>query len=133
MKAGDLDRQIELHFPVYDLGTDEFNATRYKLRGEEVWRKYTAAQYTPVSDRERMASAERAAEITARFRVRWTQGLRTLSPTWSITFEGCSFNIIGVKEIGRRQWLEITACARAEPVARGSEISIGPSQILRST
>jgi hypothetical protein len=37
-----------------------------------------------------------------------------LSPKDRLTFDGRVFNIIGVKEIGRREGLEISASARAD-------------------
>lgn len=110
MKAGDLDRLITLQHRGEQTGTDAFNAPLY---GAPVSLTVYAA-FMPVSDRERMASAEVQAEITARFRTHWTPSLATLSPTWWLTFEGRAYDILGVKEIGRREGLEITACARAE-------------------
>lgn len=36
------------------------------------------------------------------------------SPLWWLTFDGRTFDIVGIKEIGRREGIEITAAARAE-------------------
>jgi SPP1 family predicted phage head-tail adaptor len=72
------------------------------------------AQKKDVSDRERFAAAETGAVITTRFTVRWSQQTADVSPKDRIVSDGRSYDIHGIKEIGRRRFLEITAAARAE-------------------
>ncbi|MFN3584839.1 phage head closure protein [Phenylobacterium sp.] len=108
MRGGELDRRVTLLY-----ATTEPNGL-----GEEVetWRTLATvwASYSPTSDGERVRAAEVAAVIEARFRIRWSRSLTALTPKNRLRFEGREFNIIGVKEIGRREGLEISAAARAE-------------------
>ena len=54
------------------------------------------------------------AEVTTRFRIRWASTFADLDPQASVTFDGRSYNVVAVKEIGRREGLELTANARAD-------------------
>jgi len=74
--------------------------------GDTVW-----SSYQPVSDGERFRAGEVGATITARFQILWRGDV---DPTWRVRFEGREFDVIGAKEIGRREGLEISAAARAE-------------------
>ncbi len=67
-----------------------------------------------VRDSERIASQEVGAEITTRFRIEWYLSLEDLNPKDRIIFEDKIYNISAVKEIGRKQGMEITASARAD-------------------
>jgi SPP1 family predicted phage head-tail adaptor len=111
LAAGSLDRRITLRSSDRPIsGRDEFNAPIYgPSPSTTVW-----AEFKPVSDREKMAASELVADLSARFRIRWSSQVAAISPTWWVEFGGRSFNIVGVKEIGRRVGLEITASARAE-------------------
>ena len=109
MQAGKLDRKIELQ---------RFTATTDPDSGEQVkaWAflAYASASKMDVSDRERVASSEVAAEIGTRFQVRWTSTLADINPKDRLVFEGSTYQIVAVKEIGRRVGLEISAIARAD-------------------
>jgi len=72
------------------------------------------AQFMPVSDAEKWKNDEVSAEMTARFRIRFSSTTSTLNPKDRLIFDGLEHDIHGVKEIGRRDFLEITASARAE-------------------
>lgn len=72
------------------------------------------AERADVSDGERFSSAELAAQISTRFRIRYAATWANLSPRDRLTCEGRTFNIVGVKQIDRRRGLEISAIARAE-------------------
>lgn len=111
MKAGELDRRVTLQARA--LTKNAFN------EDVESWPDFATvwASYQPVRDAERFRAAEVAASITARFQIRWATALRGLDPTWRLTFDGRSFDIVAVKEIGRREGLEISATARAERAA----------------
>lgn len=109
MQAGKLDRRIELQ---------RFTATTDPDSGEQVkaWGTLTlaSASKADVSDRERVASAEVAAQIGTRFQIRWTSTVADLNPKDRLTFEGRTYQIVAVKEIGRRVGLEISAIARSD-------------------
>lgn len=111
MDGGDLDRRITLRSAERPIvGRDAFNAPIYgEAPAIKVW-----ASYTPVSDRERFAASEVAANLSARFVIRWSPQVSGVSPTWWLEFDGRTFDILGVKEVDRRVGLEITAAARAE-------------------
>lgn len=111
INSGDLDRRITLR-TVTEADTDAAGNPIPGTGGEVSLARW--AQYTPVSDRERLAAKEVAAEYSARFVIRWSQSVRAINPTWWLTFEGRDYDIAGVKEIGRREGLEITASARTE-------------------
>lgn len=105
LRAGELDRRIVVQRAAH--ATDSF--------GHEVatWRDMATvpAKVTPVSDSERLRAQEIAASLTHRFVIRWGFGVTVED---RIAYEGRTFEISGVKEIGRRVGQEITAAARGE-------------------
>lgn len=109
LTSGQRDRRITL-IRQNATGTDEFgNPTYGAPETFTFW-----AGYMPVSDGERVASAEVMANLTARFSILWSAAVATLDPTWTLLFEGSVFDILGVKEIGRRRGFEISAAVRGE-------------------
>lgn len=72
------------------------------------------AEMMPLSDSERLKAAEISAEISVRFRLAWKSSLSTVNPKDRLTFDGRTFDIWGVKEIGFREGIEISANARAD-------------------
>ena len=83
----------------------------------ETWANHgpvTPAEKRDVSDAERMRANEIQAHITTRFRVRWSAFTAGLTPKDRLICEGLVYDISGIKEIGRREFLEITAGARAD-------------------
>lgn len=72
------------------------------------------AEVVPLSDGERIKAAEVSAEITTRFRMTWKSSLSTVNAKDRLTFDSKTWDIWGVKEIGFRQGIEITAAARAD-------------------
>jgi head-tail adaptor len=54
------------------------------------------------------------ANITTRFVVRYSAFSAGITPVDRLTCEGQEFDIVGIKQIGRRDFLEITAAARAD-------------------
>ena len=106
--AGDLDRRVQ--FQRASLSDDGFGSVEvFADHGSALW-----AKKTDVSDAERWRSAEVSAGITSRFVVRSSNFTRDLTPKDRMTCEGVSYDISGIKEIARRQWIEITASARAD-------------------
>lgn len=72
------------------------------------------AAKTDLSDVERSRAAEIGAVIDTRFQIRWSAQWSDLNPTDRLVYAGLTYNIAGVREIGRRQGIEISAKARAE-------------------
>lgn len=73
-----------------------------------------SASYEPLSDGERFRAGETAATASARFVIRHSAAVADLNPRDRLTFEGSAWEIVRVKEIGRRQGLEISATVRAD-------------------
>lgn len=72
------------------------------------------AHVAPVSDGERWRAGETLAAKLCRFTIRWSQAVAVLDPRDQIEYDGRTWDIQGVKEMARREMLEITAAARAE-------------------
>lgn len=105
MEAGKLDRTITIERPFVTLDGFGGQVTTWSPIAT-AW-----AAVMPVSDGERWRAGEVAAHITHRFQVRWGLGVEV---TDRIVYEGRTYEIAAVKEIGRREGQEITASARAE-------------------
>lgn len=108
MRAGSLDRRITL---------ERFTSTRDDYNEEvRTWTTLAsrAASYEPLSDGERFRAGETAATASARFVIRHSTAVADLSPLDRLVFEGVTYEIVRVKEIGRREGIEITANARAD-------------------
>lgn len=111
MQAGKLDRRIRLERATES--RDAFNnAIKDWSTLATVW-----ASKQDVRDSERLAAQEVGAEITTRFQIRWSSEVADISPLDRLVYEGKTYDIAAVKEIGRREGLEVTAAARAEPAA----------------
>lgn len=67
-----------------------------------------------VSDGERLQAGELTADRVTRFQIRYDSAWSDLSPVDRLSFESRTYEIQAVKEIGRREGIEITAAARAE-------------------
>lgn len=108
LAAGDLDRRITLQ--ARSTEKSKFNeAVEVWSDVAEVW-----ASFEPLTDGEQRRSMEAGATMNVRFRIRWAPEWRDLNPTWRVRFEGLLFDIVGVKEIGRRQGWEISGLARTD-------------------
>jgi SPP1 family predicted phage head-tail adaptor len=108
MEAGKLDRRVQFRrFTLIDDGFAQVES--WVDHGSAVW-----AERRLVSDREQVAAAQVAARITARFVVRWSNLTGAITPKDRLICEGREYDITGVKEIGRREGVEITAAARAD-------------------
>jgi SPP1 family predicted phage head-tail adaptor len=108
MRAGDLDRRIVLQRAA--VAPNDFNepvATWSDLI--TVW----AAVYQ-LTDVEQFRAQEIGAEVTTRFTISYSSEVADLGSTDRVAFDGREYNITGVRELGRREWLEIRAVARAE-------------------
>ncbi len=67
-----------------------------------------------VSDSERVAAAEVSATITTRFVLLWSPAYADLNPKDRLICDGRTYDIWGVKYLGRNDGLEVTAAARAD-------------------
>ena len=108
MKAGRLDRRIALQ---------RKTATQNDY-GEEVvtWSTLATvwAEMLPGAGRESFTAQQFAGFINATFRVRWSTVSAGLTDIDRISFDGRVFNITEVREIGRREGLELVAYTRGE-------------------
>lgn len=108
MDAGRLDRRIVIQRAT--TAADSFNEpVQTWATLATVW-----AMAKPVSDGERQRAGETLADKQYRFTVRWSYDVSDVDPRDRVVFDGRTFDIIGAKEIGRREFIEITATARAE-------------------
>lgn len=108
LAAGKLDRRISIVRDV-ETGRDAFNKPIIAEQSITVW-----ASKEDIRDGERWAAQQVSAEVTTRFRIRYSSQVADLDPRARIVFDGRVYAINAVKEIGRREGLEITAAARAE-------------------
>lgn len=110
LEAGRLDRRVT----ILRAGAGTLDTFGEMVPGEatetETW-----ASVRPAPGTERFASAENAATATMRFVFRWREDLVRVTDT--LLFDGRTYNIASVTEIGRREGLEVLATARAEAIA----------------
>lgn len=106
--AGKLDRRV----------TIQRAATVTNALGEAVptWADLATvwAAKQEIRDSERFDAQQLAAEISMRFRIRYSPKVADVSPKDRLIFEARTYDIAAVKEIGRREGLELTARARAD-------------------
>jgi SPP1 family predicted phage head-tail adaptor len=72
------------------------------------------AQRTDISDGERSRASGVTATATTRFQVRYSASTARLTVTNRVREGGQEFDIVGIKELGRRVGFEITAARRAD-------------------
>ena len=106
--AGALDRRVQFRrATLSDNGLEQVEV--WADYGAEVW-----ASRSDISDGERWRAGEVQAHVTTRFQVRSSAFTRAITAKDRLTCEGREFDISGIKQIGRRDRLEITAAARAD-------------------
>lgn len=113
LSAGALDRTVKLLQPVSTTNSANEDVIAYTLAAT------VRASKADVSDAERVRAQQVGAMITTRFQIRWSPDVYAVDPTWRlklVEYGGVEreYDIAGVKEIGRRAGLEITANARAD-------------------
>lgn len=108
MDAGRLDRRITLRRAT--TSTDAFNESVF------AWETLAtvSAKVEPVSDGEQWRAGETLASKLTRFTIRYSTTVASVDPRDRIQYGGREWDIQGVKELGRREFLEITGAARAE-------------------
>lgn len=109
MRASSLDRRILIQKPIKE--RDQFN--NLVITG---WTNFISvrASKKDVSDSEKIAAQEVGAEITTRFQVRWNSLIANVDAKDQLICEGKTYQIVGIKELGRRLGREITATARID-------------------
>ena len=108
VQAGKLDRRIAVYKPTSTLDAYNEAIEAFALYAT-VW-----AERWDVSAAEAMRAREVGAEIGCRFTVRWSSLMDAVDPTYRIQQDGRVYNITGVRALGRRDFLEIDAVARAQ-------------------
>ncbi|WP_417699882.1 phage head closure protein [Pseudophaeobacter sp.] len=75
------------------------------------WDEYARpwAAFAPVSDGERLRAAAVEQKSDARFVVSWSARLAAVTGAFRLRFDGEDWRISGIKELGFRNGLEITA------------------------
>ena len=108
MSAGELDRRITIRRAVLTPG--DFNEP------VPVWSDLVTvwASVRDVTDVEQLRAQEVGASVSTRFKIRWSSDVANVDPRDRIAYGGREYDITGVRELGRRRWLEISAVARAE-------------------
>jgi SPP1 family predicted phage head-tail adaptor len=109
MEAGRYDRLIQIQ---------RYTVTKNAANeDEQTWGSHgteRAASRTPISDGERFRADEIGSQASVRFRTRWDEFSGDVNTKDRILCEGKTYEIIGTKEIGRRQEVEITAAVRGD-------------------
>ena len=105
MRAGSLDRTIVIQQAAITL--DSFG------QPTETWSTFAtvAAWKREPSARERFTNNQRVATETVTFRIRYLAGV---TPKMRITYDGKTYDILGVTELGRSAGLDLFAEARAD-------------------
>lgn len=108
MKVGKLNRRISLQR--YTIVTNRLNEQ------EQIWNVFAEvwASKQDISDSERIASQQIQATITTRFQIRYNALVSSLNAKDRVVFEGRIYDISAVKEIGRKEGIEISAVARTD-------------------
>ena len=106
MRAGELDRRIGILRATTT--QDAFNAAI------ETWSEVLSvwASKEDVSDGERFRAGGLSASRLTRFQVRWSAAANEITPKDRISFDGLLYDILAVKELDRRNGIEITAATR---------------------
>jgi SPP1 family predicted phage head-tail adaptor len=75
------------------------------------------AERRDVSAAEAYRAQEVGAQITTRFRIRYSSDIADLNPRDRLVFSGLVYQITGVRESVRNRWLEIDTVARQDIAA----------------
>ena len=108
MQAGKLDRRITI---------ERYSSSINDL-GEEVgaWAPLATvwASKADIRDSERFSAQQVNSTITTRFQTRYLSMLADVNPKDRLTHGDMLYGIVSVKELGRREGIEITAAARSD-------------------
>lgn len=84
------------------------------------WSDYLTvwAQAKPISGAETFAASQFQAKADIQFLIRWSNASQTITTLDRVAFDGRTFDIVSVDEVGRREGLQILGYTVAEnPVA----------------
>jgi SPP1 family predicted phage head-tail adaptor len=70
-----------------------------------------------VSAAEQMRASEVGAQLSTRFRIRYSTTVSTLNPRDRLIYRGLTYNITGVREKDANRWLEVDCVARDDIAA----------------
>lgn len=104
--AGELDRRITILRP----GAATHNGWEL-VPGAMTPVATVWARRRDISDGERTRGNIDSALVVARFVIRWRADI---DHACAIDHDGLHFQVVAVKELGRREWLELTASAEAK-------------------
>lgn len=107
MQAGNLDRRITVERKT--VSNTPLGATETWVKLATIW-----ASRKDVSDGEKATSGTDISTVASRFVVRSTPDTRAFRPADRLIEGRLTFEIVGIKELGRADWLEITAQARLD-------------------
>lgn len=108
MGAGQFDRRVQFRRDVG--GRGPLGKTEdWQDLGARVW-----ASRRDVSDGEKAQGGQTYATTSARFQVRSFAFTRSITAKDAFLCDGLEWQIIGIKEIGRRDRIEFTATARTD-------------------
>lgn len=108
MRAGERGRRVQVRRAALVLGP---------LGQAEVWSNHGPllwASRTDVSDGERYRAEQVERTLTTRFVLPWSPFTAGLTTRDRLVCERRGYDIVGVKEIGRRRLIEVTAASRSE-------------------
>ncbi|HEV7344266.1 MAG TPA: phage head closure protein [Devosia sp.] len=109
MRAGDLDREVRLLRFSITYNDDNEPIEGWTPDASPVW---ASVQYA--SDGEKARAGQVGAVVSIRFQIRWSASASTLNAKDRVIYEGGTFDIAGIKELGRREGLEISGVAAAD-------------------
>lgn len=109
MRAGKLDRRISIQEKVVtqDTGTGEEIVSWNEIAS--VW-----AQKVENVGQERFSSDQFVGKTARTFRFRWSNATKAVTVTHRIVFDGVEHDIQNMREIGRREGIEVDCTARSE-------------------
>jgi len=109
MDIGLLDRRITIERYSRSFDGDNQPIEVWTPDADQIW---ASVEYA--SDGEKARAGQVGAVVSVRFQVRYSASLSTLNPKDRVVYEGKTFDIAAVKELGRREGIEISAAAQAD-------------------
>lgn len=127
MRAGRLDRRITIKRK--SITQNDF--------GEEITTWVTVAtvwaQKIEARGAERFSAQQFIGHAVTTFRIRWSTTVSEITAEHQISFDGRDFDVTDIREIGRREGIEIDAYASSElPLVTQEEVVTGPLQYFAS-
>lgn len=107
--AGPLDRRLQLQRAVEERDPQSGEVVRTFLTHQTVWGSYEALAVREAFE----ASNQDAAFVDVRFQIRYRNDVLP-GGDHRVIYDGRAYDIVGVREIGRREGLEILAETRGE-------------------